>query len=56
MSVDGAIRFICMSSRHMGELLPAGPAIYSVKNVIVRLSGCQQAEDYPTRACWPGCC
>lgn len=35
-SLDGAIHFICMDWRHMGELLSAGHAIYSeLKNVCV---------------------
>ena len=35
-SVDGAIHFICMDWRHMGEMLEAGAEIYSeLKNLIV---------------------
>src|ERR1700730_8833899 len=35
-SADGAIHFICMDSRHLGELLAAGKAAYSeFKNICV---------------------
>ncbi|MEO1018868.1 MAG: DNA methyltransferase [Pseudomonadota bacterium] len=35
-SADGAIHFICMDWRHMGEMLAAGEKVYSeLKNVIV---------------------
>lgn len=36
VSMDGAIHFICMDWRHMGELTAAGSAVYSeLKNLIV---------------------
>ena len=35
-STDGAIHFICMDWRHMGEVLQAGEAVYSeLKNLVV---------------------
>jgi DNA modification methylase len=35
-SVDGAIHFVCMDWRHMGEMLAAGKAVYSeLKNLCV---------------------
>ena len=35
-SVDGAIHFVCMDWRHMGELLAAGRRVYSeLKNLCV---------------------
>lgn len=35
-SIDGAIHFICMDWRHMGEMLEAGEGVYSeLKNLIV---------------------
>lgn len=35
-SVDGAIHFVCMDWRHMGEVLAAGQGVYSeLKNLIV---------------------
>ena len=36
VSVDGAIHFICMDWRHMGEMLAAGREVYSeLKNLVV---------------------
>ena len=35
-SVDGAIHYLCMDWRHMGEMLAAGQAVYTeLKNLIV---------------------
>lgn len=36
VSIDGAIHYLCMDWRHMGEMLDAGQAVYSeLKNLIV---------------------